>query len=46
MHPVRLGERQALPDEAAEPLVQRVVPSFDVRRQTRLFARRGVLLGW
>jgi hypothetical protein len=35
----------ALSDEAPEPLSQRVVPSRNVRRQTRLLACGGVLLG-
>jgi len=45
MHPVRLGERQALPDEAPDPLPQREVPPLDVRRQAALLAGRRVLLG-
>ena len=43
VHRVGLRERQALPDEAAEPLAQRVVPSFNVRRQSCLFACGRVL---
>ena len=44
MHRVGLGERQALPDEAPEPLPQSVVPPLDVGRQAGLFTRGGVLL--
>jgi transposase-like protein len=45
VHRVGLGKRQALPDEAPEPLPQCVVPSLDVRCQATLFASGRVLLG-
>jgi len=44
VHRIGLGKRQALSDEASEPLPQRVVPSLDMGRQAGLFARRGMLL--
>src|SRR5213075_438687 len=44
VHCVGLGERQALPDEAPEPLAQRQVPPLDVRGEAGLLASGRVLL--
>jgi hypothetical protein len=45
VHQVRLGERQALSDEASKSLAQGVVPSLDMRSEPTLFACGNMLLG-
>jgi hypothetical protein len=40
VHPIRFGEREALSNEAREPLPQSIVPSLDVRRLPTLLVHR------
>lgn len=44
VHQVRLGEREALSNEASESLPQGVVPSLDMCSEPTLFACGSVLL--